>query len=184
MTSNLKCAKLTLSHLIFGGGMNGSIVSNQYGITNGVKSSCIWYNIDFKNLLGDMYDEYDEFNLVLSSMFHMSQTNVGGFAIFGTSDSDKSNYIEISGLDFKNQGYDIKTSTNQPKGTIGGFSLGQAPSVFNFNDSPMTFRKSTTTTTNIQIDFKRVLDGTVPISNYDYRCLFNFCIYGVPKKIE
>ncbi len=185
MKNNIKCAKLTLSHFAFYSGLNGVVVSNVYGYTDAVKSNCTWTNIDMRHVLGDMYDEYDEFNLVLSSMINMSQSN-GTYTIqnFGDTANDENNYIEITGLDFQNQGYDQKTKTNAPKGVINGVCFPSpttaTPTVFNFSDNPMTFRKSySSSNTNINITFKKNSDGGVPASNYDYRCIFNFNIYPV-----
>jgi hypothetical protein len=57
--------------------------------------------------MGDMYDRYDKFNLVLSS-FAMS--HIGGTV--GSNLADLALTIEISGLPFINQTYDPRTSNN------------------------------------------------------------------------
>ena len=189
MNNNIKCAKLTLSHFsLISSQQNGIAVSNTYGFTDAFKTNCTWTNINMRDVLGDMYDEYDEFNLVLSNMISMSHVNWSVvLANFGDTANDETNYIEITGLDFQNQGYDQKTKTNTAKGVINGvyFSTNAPPIplLFNFSDNPMTFRKSPSSpNTNINITFKKLSDGGVPISDYDYRCVFNFNIYPVGKK--
>jgi hypothetical protein len=187
MNNNIKSAKLTLSHFAFGGvlNQNGIAVSNAYGSTDAFKLNTTWTNIDMRDVLGDMYDEYDEFNLVLTNMTSASHLNWSNtLANFGSaSANDEINYIEITGLDFKNQGYDQMTKRNAAKATIHGLYFpNDSPSIplfFNFSDYPMTFRKSyASPSTNINITFKTIIGG-VPITDYDHRCIFNFSIYPV-----
>ena len=186
MNNNIKCAKLTLSHFpLITTQQNGVACTTAYGYTDAFFTNCTWTNIDMRDVLGDMYDEYDEFNLVLSNMINMSHVNWSvAIANFGDTANDETNYIEITGLDFQNQGYDQKTKTNAPKGVINGVyfptNATAIPTIFNFSDNPMTFKKSyASSTTNINITFKKISDGGVPISDYNYRCVFNFNIYPV-----
>ena len=188
MLSNVKCARLTLSHLNFYTAQNGIAVSNAYGFCDAFKTNTTWTNIDMRDVLGTMYDEYDEFNLVLTNMMNFPHVNwSNALANFGDTPNDEINYMEITGLDFLNQGYDQKTKTNVSKGVINCIynptNTTAVPTLFNFSDNPMTFRKSgSSSSTNINITFKKVTDGGVPISDYDYRCVFNFIIYGIERK--
>ncbi len=186
MNNNIKCAKLSLSHFAFGGVLvqNGIAVSNANGSTDAYKLNTTWTNINMQDVIGDMYDEYDEFNLVLSNMSSTSHVNWSNvLANFGSTPNDEINYIEITGLDFQNQGYDQMTKGNAAKATIHGLNFPNptvpVPLFFNFSDYPMTFRKSYASPyTNINITFKTII-GTVPVSDYDQRCIFNFSIYPV-----
>ena len=139
MNNNIKCAKLSLSHFAFGGVLvqNGIAVSNAYGSTDAYKLNTTWTNINMQDVLGDMYDEYDEFNLVLSNMLNMSHLNWSVLlGNFGDLPNDETNYIEITGLDFQNQGYDQRTKTNSSKGVINGVYFPNPttaiPLLFNF----------------------------------------------------
>jgi len=69
---------------------NGYCINSKF--TNG------WYNVNFKQILGDLYDKYDKFYLCLNSIF--TQTSTAGFV---ESDSYmKTFYIKVNGLPFEN----------------------------------------------------------------------------------
>ena len=54
----------------------GSAVSNQFGTINGNRNDMTWSNVNFRTILGDMYDKYDKFNikLVESHIVHRNQS--------------------------------------------------------------------------------------------------------------
>ena len=49
---------------------NTGNVSNQYGTVNQFRNDFTWYNVSFKTILGDMYEQYDCFNIKLSSIMY------------------------------------------------------------------------------------------------------------------
>ena len=84
---------------------NGSLITSVGSITeNG--QSITWNNIDFRNLLGDMYDKYDKFNI-----------NLNGYVCrkVAVSLNDYDTTFFVSGLPFSNQTYNIKTGNNGPQ---------------------------------------------------------------------
>lgn len=63
-----------------------------------------WFNINFKTLLGDLYDKYDTFNmsLIFSHIFAPANNNFTGNC-----------YFNVAGLDFVNNGYNQITQNNR-----------------------------------------------------------------------
>ena len=69
---------------------------NDVGYANTYKTSMTWRNINFKNVLGRYFDEYDEFKIVLSQYaYHSTST-------YGVALVDNSPALRISGLPFIN----------------------------------------------------------------------------------
>lgn len=63
-----------------------------------------WFNIDFKTLLGDLYEKYDTFNmsLIFSHIVAPLNNNVAG-----------NFYFNVAGLDFVDNGYNQITQNNR-----------------------------------------------------------------------
>ncbi len=74
-------------------------LSTQYGSINSDRNDFTCNNIDFKTILGTMYEKYDRFNLKLSSIMCSSSSG------FGIAAEDRVLKINISGLPFSNSGY-------------------------------------------------------------------------------
>ena len=74
-------------------------LSSQYGSINSDRNDFTFNNIDFKTILGTMYEKFDRFNLKLSCVM------VSSPAGFGTTPEDRVLKINISGLPFSNSGY-------------------------------------------------------------------------------
>ena len=81
---------------------NGSLITSVGSITE--NGQCVtWNNIDFRNLLGDMYDKYDKFNINLNGY-------VSRKVAVNLTDYDATFFV--SGLPFSNQTYNVKTGNN------------------------------------------------------------------------
>ena len=136
-----------------------------------------WYGVNLRTLLGDMYDDYDLFNLCLNTVV-FSYTNTLSFA----SSEDKSLLINISGLPFINQGYNQSTGHNQNKTVIGGMLLTSGVgNCINFYSNNIALFGKNQETCNITITLTRVLDGAKPITNGATfpQSVFIFDIIGV-----
>ena len=67
-----------------------------------------WSNVNLRALLGDLYDEYDYFNLYLNTIASsLANANAGA----GT-DNDRLVYVKMSGLPFINQSFQPSTGSN------------------------------------------------------------------------
>ena len=85
--------------------MNGS--TNAYGTLNAMNTSFTWTNINLRTLLGDMFDKYDRFMLLLQ---HISNSIPA--AAQGTAADDRAVLINMSGLSFLNSNYNQKFQSN------------------------------------------------------------------------
>ena len=79
--------------------------TNAFGSGNSTLTSFTWTNINLRILLGDMFDKYDRYLLLLQNI---SQSNAGAIA---TSD-DKAILINMNGLSFVNSTYIQKLQSN------------------------------------------------------------------------
>ena len=145
------------------------------------RQSFTWFNINLRALLGDLYDQYDYFNLLLisvSSSLVSANLNAG-------SAEDRMLYIRLGGLPFVGQNY------NQRTGNVGGLvTIGtlQIPitsitlnQFYNNSSNVCTFNKSQDLC-NFTISFFRISDDTKPaltISNPNFA--FIFTIIGIDK---
>ena len=142
MNANETCASLNLKTSDFTQNNDweaGYDYNCEYGIINKYLTSMTYYNIDLRTILGDMYDKYDKFNLVLKS-FSTSYAN--GF--ISKDLDDRGVAFKISGLPFINQTYNAKTGRNEsvallqraPAVNATNFSLGT------YGSDMVTFGKS------------------------------------------
>ena len=79
--------------------------TNAYGTGNSKLSSFTWTNINLRTLLGDMFDKYDRFMLLLQNI---SQS----LAAAMSSGDDRCILINMSGLSFVNSTYNQKLQSN------------------------------------------------------------------------
>ena len=82
--------------------------TNAYGTSNAMNTSFTWTNINLRTLLGDMFDKYDRFMLLLQ---HISNT-VPLVSNQGTTADDRAVLINMSGLSFLNSNYNQKFQSN------------------------------------------------------------------------
>jgi len=90
--------------------MDGS--TNTYGTSNSTNTSFTWTNINLRTLLGDMFDKYDRFMLLLQNISH---AKAGDFVKVGDQSQDANNraiLINMSGLSFINSTYIQKLQSN------------------------------------------------------------------------
>jgi len=132
-----------------------------------------WNNINLRTLLGDMFDKYEKFNLILTQM---ASTPCDG--ALGTSASDLTLYATISGLPFTNQGYENGMISTSAVLCSVNYVRDQPLSQTNVS-VPLTFDKNQHQA-NVTITYHRIIDGDVPHSSETYPdCIYIFKIYPV-----
>jgi len=164
---------------------NASLVLNSVNCssTNSIKSSFTWNNINLRNLLGDMYDKYDRFNLCLnciSSAYTIS-------ALSGTTNSQV--LIRFSGLPWVNCNYNITSSSinvNNIYTIITSFkfssSTPQEPLTQYFYGSNIATFSKNSDIISITIDYLRLVDLLTPDTTNTYpQMTFIFDIYGIDE---
>jgi hypothetical protein len=162
------------------------IISNNIGTVAQNRSSITWNNVNLKNLLGEMYDRYERFNINLNF--------ICGARTGTTAEANADNrtyYVRMRGLNFTSS-YDQKTGNNDNSVVLTSLRIPiTANSVWdfsNFTTQYFTFRKQDMV--NINIDLITVATDTyyVPISNAAMigHIIYSFSITGVEdyKNIE
>ncbi len=153
-------------------------VVNQYGSVNQIKTDYTWNNIDFKTILGDMYDKYEKFNVKLCSIQYTQQ------AVYGTTLADRNLSINIFGLPFSNCTYESRLNSNVSFFNGGSLTLVQnAAGQANLQDSNICTIYSPRSPCNIRINLT-LIDNSTPVTGigtiYPHLC-FYFRIYGIEK---
>ena len=160
-------------------------------IRNGVEdefgTDFTWYNINLRFLLGDMYNQYDFFNMSLISV-SLSRCNALNPATATDDDYENKNIqIKIAGLPFMNQTYEQTTRNNGRFATIGVLNIPTTAILtnqfYNNGSNVITFRKDQDLC-NLNIAFFRVSDDTKPILDADTanpEFIFIFTIIGIDK---
>ena len=145
------------------------------------RTTFTWFNINLRILMGDLYEQYDYFNL---SLISVSSSVANGGAGGGAAD-DRILYIKIGGLPFVGQNYNQKTGNYGGLVTIGTFQLPSTATTSNqfYNNSSnvCTFNKSQDLC-NFTISFFRIVDDakqSLTASNPNFA--FIFVITGINK---
>ena len=135
-------------------------------------------------MLGDLYYQYDYFNLLLISI---SNSLITGAANQGGAD-DRLLNVKMSGLPFMNQTYNQPSGNNTTTATIAIYNLptpatGSAFHTQQYNNvsNVLTFSKDQDEC-SINISFTRVLDDTKPSITVAWpQFVFVFTIIGIDK---
>jgi len=148
--------------------------TNAYGTGNSTLSSFTWTNINLRILLGDMFDKYDRFILLLQNI---SNALVGSIA----SGDDRSILINMSGLSFVNSTYNQKLQSNSGALIVCPyiFVLSNVQSQIYNNFAVSTFIKQNDIV-NISINYTRIKDDAAPTTTYPH-VNFIFNIVGIEE---
>ena len=157
--------------------------STNIGTCDQFRTSFTWNNINLRMLLGDMYDQYDYFNISLISISSsLTQTLAAG----ATAD-DKIVFVKMSGLPFINQTFQQSTGNNGTFAYVSTLSIpltaNTSTQFYNNLGNVCTFNKDQDQC-NINISFFRVLDDTRPAlnaGNINPQFSFIFVITGINK---
>jgi hypothetical protein len=157
--------------------------STNIGTCDQFRTSFTWNNINLRMLLGDMYDQYDYFNITLISI---SSSLTQALAAGATAD-DKIVFVKMSGLPFINQTFQQSTGNNGTFAYVSTLSIpltaNTSTQFYNNLGNVCTFNKDQDQC-NINISFFRVLDDTRPAlnaGNINPQFSFIFVITGINK---
>jgi hypothetical protein len=151
----------------------GSTTTVGYADASG--TTLTWNNINLRVLLGDIYDQYDRFNLNLNTI----ATNSAG--LIGTSADDRCCYITIQGLPWVNNTYNQKTNSNSNATVIAScvFTSGGQTTQYYYGNNTTTFIKNQDIC-NITINIRKILDDASPLTSVAFpKIMFIFDIEGV-----
>jgi len=149
--------------------------TNAYGTGNSKLFSFTWTNINLRTLLGDLFDKYDRFMLLLQNISH---------ALSGTMTSivdDRALLINMSGLSFVNSTYTQKLQSNSGSLVVCPFifvSASVQSQIYN-NFAISTFIKQNDIV-NISINYTRIKDDAAPTTTYPHMT-FIFNIVGIEE---
>jgi len=124
---------------------------------NAKMSSMTWKNINLRDILGDMYNKYEYFNICLNTV----STSIANLIDANTDARNVS--IRLSGLNFINQGYSSKSLNNNSDTTvIGAFNFVPSSAVTKeyYGSNMASFRKSSDIV-DIKIEYARITDDVV-----------------------
>jgi hypothetical protein len=162
-----------------------STTENATGLASVGNTVLTWNNINLRTLLGDMYEEYETFNLSLTSIASSKTPHALG-ASFGNSDINNLQLtLYIEGLPFIHNTYDVAKRINTGRAVLGIFSYPTtAGAIFYrvYNQSgTLTFGKSQEQC-NLTLIFKRVSDDGTPETLDPFpNTNFTFLINGIRK---
>ena len=152
--------------------------NNQFGFTDSFRTTSTWNNVNLRTILGDMYDQYDYFNISLNSIA------TGLAPAISTDRNNLALYIRMSGLAWSNCSYNVKTGSNSQYAIIAPFTFIASNTNFTlYSNNILTFGKNSDIT-SITIDFMRIVDDISPIPTTAYPShMYLFDIVGVPKTL-
>lgn len=152
---NIETSALTLRTFDINSAANNSVTTVNVPIDNNVGTITangqvmIWKNVNLRMLLGDMYEKYDKFNIVLTSlMVRAINPTVGGTEGYCS--------IHLSGLNFSNQTYSCLTNglTNETIVGVANYNAVNTSVISPLLAGIITFRKPSSDNVNIQIELK------------------------------
>ncbi len=162
--------------------LNGS---NALGSMDEFRRLMTWNNINFRLLLGDMYDKFDNFNLQLVDIGSNDNRTTNNGILFqaGTDANDRINTIYMSGMNFLNATYNSKTNQIGTQAALTTYEFYKEFSR-DIQGSIFTFTKGNEVC-NITIEYKTVNSDTFPATTERFpNMVFVFNIYGIPKEIK
>lgn len=148
--------------------------SSYKGQVDQFRTNITWNNVNFRMLLGDMYDKYDLFNLKLVNIVSDSSVPVAG--VF---ESDRIVNLNMRGLNFVNQGYDSNININRSSSIIGSHHFYNS---FNRDINSITTFAKGSDFCNLNIYYSTIDNDDSPSTTTEFpQVTFNFYIYGIPK---
>ena len=145
------------------------------------RQSFTWFNINLRALLGDLYYQYENFNILLISI---SSSTASASGTQGVAE-DKIVYAKMSGLPFINQTYNQPTGSNVTSAILGVYQIPLTAvsntQQYNNVSNVATFSKDQDLC-SINISLLRLLDETKPaITINNPQFTFIFTIIGIDQ---
>ena len=151
------------------------------GFCDQYRQNFTWFNINLRALLGDLYYQYEYFNILLISI---SSSTASASGTQGVAE-DKIVYVKMSGLPFINQTYNQPTGSNVTSAILGVYQIPltavSSTQQYNNVSNVATFSKDQDRC-NINISLLRLLDDTKPsITINNPQFTFIFTIIGIDQ---
>ena len=148
---------------------------------DGFRTTFTWSNLNLRMLMGDMYNQYDYFNLCLNCVASSQASAAAGAGVA----EDRLVYIKISGLPFMNQTYQQSTGNNGVFSNIGVYQIPMT-AITNYllytNPANVNTFSKDQDQANITISLLRVVDDTEPLLTISFpQFAFFFTIVGIDK---
>jgi hypothetical protein len=130
-------------------------ITNSVGTINATRTEATWFSVNFENMLGDMYNKYDMFNLRLNCVSYQQQV------AFGVAPFDRLIQFAVSGLPWENNNYNTLKKMKISDSILGivNFQENVADALVFDNSFVATFRKQKICNITIQLE---TLDGNLP----------------------
>lgn len=157
--------------------------TNQYGTMAADYTTFTLTNINFRNILGTMWDKYDKFNLIMTSWG-------SGITLGGTfSGNQRWTFLTVEGLQFiNNVAIGVNSTVYLGRYGIGGTGVCESPgstsstsnmSIFDNMTSTNTFRKPESENVNLTITVGQA--PAYPSVNTYNNWAINFMVVGIKK---
>ena len=155
--------------------------TNTKGQCDQYRQHFTWFNINLRVLLGDLYYQYQYFNILLNSISTSAASASGTQGVA----EDKIVYVKMSGLPFINQTYNQPTGNNVTSAILGVYQIPltavSSTQQYNNVSNVATFSKDQDRC-NINISLLRLLDDTKPsITINNPQFTFIFTIIGIDQ---
>ena len=152
-------------------------VINQYGEVNQFRNDYTWNNVSIRTILGDMFNQYDRFNIKLSSIMYS--------AVAAPSAAPNALLMKVNlvGLPFSNCTYRSLNNSNSQICTVGAFGIAVAGGQIYYNDDNVFTIEKPPETCNIRIYLTTLADGIPNWATIGPNVDFYFRIYGIKKQL-
>lgn len=140
----LKTSDISTSNIV-----NDYPLANSKGSINSTRTSITWNAVSIKNILGELFNNYELFNLQLVSVGYPI-----GTTLYGASNDDLNIHFGIIGFDWVFTNYNTLTTTTSRETIVSGTKFaGQGTSHNNpyYKQPVYTFRKCITTDITINL---------------------------------
>ena len=112
-------------------------ITNAIGTINSSRTSYTWFNVNLQDVLGDLYNKFDYFNLRVSAI--QGDSGIGSYAV---NTLDYNCYFQMSGPTFYNSSYDVATRRTTAQTIISNTIFNRTPfTAYNNDVFVSTFRK-------------------------------------------
>jgi len=151
-------------------------IENSIGEIASGRTAFTWYNLNMRDILGDMYDKFEYFNLNLRAIQYDA-----GIGSYGAASPDLNAYFLVSGPAFYTSTYNINIpQKNSAVTTLGCISMGRnvPATVYYNNNCTTTFQKQPTI--NFSIVLRRSNDSPIITGAGTLYPLFSFYFYITP----
>jgi hypothetical protein len=175
----LETVSLVLKHSDISTALNTNPTVNNVGTWSNGKQSTTW-KVNIRNLLGnEMYDENELFTLRLNQISYAT-------ANFPLATRDQQVIVTLSGLNFVNSTYDVKTGNSGRSQQLVLVNMGTTAGVESYspNIAMCNFKKSGDYV-NLTIDLIRTIDGLAGQFGAEFypHCVYQFDIYPAKKNM-